>query len=52
MFPKPLRREIVLLLVIKAMALVLIYFAFFSSGSRLEPNGLAMAAHLLHASGN
>jgi hypothetical protein len=52
MFPKPLRRDIVVLLCVKAVALTLIYFAFFSSGSRLEPNDHAMAAHLLHASGN
>jgi hypothetical protein len=52
MFPKTLRRHILLLICIKAAALVLIYYAFVASAAKLEPDGRAVAAHLLNGTGN
>jgi hypothetical protein len=51
-FPKSVRRDIVLLICIKAAALTLIYYAFVAPVARPEPDGRAMAAYLLHGSGN
>ena len=47
MFPRTIRRDIILLLCIKAAALSLIYFLFFAPAAQPEPNGRAMRAHLL-----
>ena len=44
MFPKPLRREIVALICIKAALLFVLYQMFFSHG--LQPDGLAVQAHI------
>ena len=52
MFPKPIRREIIFLICLKAVALTLIYYAFVAPVARPEPDGRAMAAYLLHGSGN
>jgi hypothetical protein len=52
MFPKSLRRDILLLLCIKAAALTLIYITFIAPATRPELDGSAMARHLLHGSGN
>jgi hypothetical protein len=52
MFPRSIRREIAILLCIKAAALILIYHAFVAPASRPEPDSGAMAAYLLHDSGN
>jgi len=51
-FPKPIRREIIFLICLKAVALTLIYYAFVAPVARPEPDGRAMAAYLLHGSGN
>jgi hypothetical protein len=51
-FPKSLRRDIVLLLCIKAAALTLIYYAVIAPATRPEPDGRAMAAYLLDRRGN
>jgi hypothetical protein len=51
-FPKSLRRNIVLLLCVKAAALTLIYYAFIAPAIRPEPDGRAMAAYLLGGRGN
>jgi hypothetical protein len=51
MFPKSLRRDIILLICIKAVALTLIYFAFIAPATGPEPDGHAVAAHLFHGSG-
>ncbi|HKD22778.1 MAG TPA: hypothetical protein VKB71_12245 [Rhizomicrobium sp.] len=47
MFPSALRREILALLCIKALALVAIYQLFFAPITRTEPDGHAMRTHLL-----
>jgi hypothetical protein len=52
MFPKSLRRDILLLLCIKAAALTLIYYALVAPETRPEPDGRAMVAHFLHGSGS
>jgi hypothetical protein len=52
MFPKSMRRDIILLLCIKAAALTVIYYVFIAPATRPEPDGRAMAAYLLHGSGN
>ena len=52
MFPKSLRRDIVLLLCVKAAALTLIYYAVIAPATRPEPDGRAMAAYLLDGRGN
>ena len=46
MFPKMLRREIVVLLCIKALVLTAIYFAFFAPMTPPEPDKAAIMAHL------
>ena len=52
MFPKSIRREVIFLICLKAVALTLIYYAFVAPVTRPEPDGRAMAAYLLHGSGN
>jgi hypothetical protein len=52
MFPKSLRRDIVLLICIKAAALALIYYAVVAPATRPEPDGQTMAGYLLGGSGN
>jgi hypothetical protein len=47
MFPELLRRDILLLLCAKAVALVLIYYVFIVPSTRPEPGRAAMQAHLL-----
>jgi hypothetical protein len=51
-FPKSLRRDIVLLLCVKAAALTLIYYAVIAPAIRPEPDGRTMAAYLLNGRGN
>ena len=48
MFPAHLRREIVILLALKAAALTLLYFLFFSPSHR--PQTLPVIAHILESS--
>ena len=52
MFPKSMRRDIILLLCIKAAALTLIYYVLIAPATRPEPDGRAMAAYLLRGSRN
>jgi hypothetical protein len=52
MFPRSMRRDIILLLCIKAAALTVVYYVFIAPATRPEPDGRAMAAYLLHGSGN
>jgi hypothetical protein len=52
MFPKTIRREVLWLLCIKAVALTLIYYAFVAPVARPEPDGSAVTAHLLYGSEN
>jgi hypothetical protein len=47
MFPKVLRRDVILLFCIKAAAILLIYQLFFAPMTRPEPDGAAIRAHLL-----
>jgi hypothetical protein len=47
MFPKLLRRDILLLLCVKAAALALIYSVVIAPSARPEPGREAMQAHLL-----
>jgi len=49
MFPKALRRDVVMLLLVKAALLIAIYQLFFAPYTSPEPNGSAMLAHLLQA---
>jgi hypothetical protein len=49
MFPKAIRRDVILLLCLKAVALTLIYFLFVAPATHPEPNGRAMQAHLMGA---
>ena len=51
MFSGRLRREIVALLCLKAVALIAIYQFFFAPLTHPEPDGRAMRAHLLSESG-
>jgi hypothetical protein len=51
-FPKSIRREVLVLICIKAVALTLIYYAFIAPDTRPEPDGRAVAAHLLNGSEN
>jgi hypothetical protein len=51
-FPKPVRREVIWLLCIKAVALTLIYYTLVAPVTRPEPDGRTMAAYLLHGSKN
>lgn len=48
MFPKSLRREIVILLCAKALVLTVIYVAFFSVGTKSLADGRAVQSHLLN----
>jgi hypothetical protein len=52
MFPKSLRRDILVLICIKAAALTLIYYTFVVPVTQPEPDGGAMVAYLLSGSGN
>lgn len=47
MFSEPMRREIIALLCIKAIALFVIYQSFFAPVARPEPDGHATRVHLL-----
>ena len=47
MFPNPLRREIVALLAVKAVLLTVLYFLFFSTSHRFEPDAGSLRAHLV-----
>ena len=47
MFPKIVRRDVIILLCIKAVLLTLLYYAFVAPVSKPEPSGQAMAAHLI-----
>jgi hypothetical protein len=47
MFPKAVRRDVIILLCIKAILLMLIYFVFIAPVARPEPDGRTTAAHLL-----
>jgi hypothetical protein len=49
MFSVKLRREIIVLLCLKAIALILIYQIFFAPLTRPEPDGRAMRAHIFAA---
>jgi hypothetical protein len=52
MFPQSLRRDIIYLVCIKAVALTLIYYAFVAPVTQPEPDGRAMVAYFLDGSGN
>jgi hypothetical protein len=52
MFPRSTRREVIVLICIKALALTLIYYAFVAPGARPEPDNRAVTAHLLYGSNN
>ncbi|HEY2034596.1 MAG TPA: hypothetical protein VGH02_13000 [Rhizomicrobium sp.] len=47
MFPKGVRRDVILLLCIKAAALTLIYFLFIKPAIVPEPQPSQVAAHLI-----
>ncbi|HEY7977315.1 MAG TPA: hypothetical protein VID67_03905 [Rhizomicrobium sp.] len=47
MFPKVVRRDVIVLLCLKAAALTLIYFLFIAPATKPEPQASAMAAHLI-----
>ena len=47
MFPKMVRRDVIVLLLCKAAALTLIYFLFIAPMTRPEPDARATAAHLI-----
>ncbi len=50
MFPKILRREILLLLAGKALILTILYLLFFSSAHQSSPDTALLQAHLLRSS--
>jgi hypothetical protein len=52
MFPKALRRDIIVLICIKAAALTFIYFACVAPATGPEPDSGAVAGHILHGSGD
>ena len=52
MFPTSIRGDIIRLLLVKAVALTVIYYAFFSPTLQPESDGRAVAAHILHDNGN
>jgi hypothetical protein len=52
MFPKSARREIILMICIKVLALTLIYYTVVAPGARPEPDNRAVTAHLLYGSNN
>ena len=47
MFPKAVRRDVIVLLCIKAVALTLIYFLFIKPAMVPEPQPATMATHLI-----
>jgi hypothetical protein len=47
MFPKIVRRDVIVLLCLKAMALMLIYFLFIKPAMVPEPDARATAVHLI-----
>lgn len=47
MFPKLLRLEVIALLCLKAVVLLVIYYAFFAPVEKPEPNGQNVLTHLL-----
>lgn len=47
MFPRTVRRDVIVLLCIKAAALTLIYFLFIKPAMVPEPRPSTMAAHLI-----
>jgi hypothetical protein len=47
MFPKTVRRDVIILLCIKAAALTLIYFLFIKPAMMPEPDARATAVHLI-----
>jgi hypothetical protein len=52
MFPQSARREVILLICIKAIALTLIYYVFVAPDARPEPDSAAVTAHILHSGRN
>ncbi|HUJ02730.1 MAG TPA: hypothetical protein VLW75_03765 [Rhizomicrobium sp.] len=48
MFPIALRREIIVLLLVKAALLTALYAFFFSPSHRIEPTLARMQSHLLN----
>ncbi len=46
-FPKMVRRDVIVLLCVKAAALLLIYCLFIAPTTHPEPDGRAVATHLL-----
>ena len=52
MFPRALRRDIIALIFIKAVGLIVIYFAFVAPLAPPEPDGDTMVAHLLYGNRN
>ncbi len=47
MFPKILRREIVALLILKAILLTALYYTFFGSGHEMRPTPADLQSHML-----
>ena len=48
MFPRTLRREIIVLLAAKIMLLTALYWLFFSPAHRIEPTPERMQSHLFN----
>jgi len=49
MFPKAVRRDVIVLFCIKAAMLTLIYFLFIAPATPPEPDGRAVAHHIFGA---
>ena len=47
MFPIVLRREVIILLAVKAALLTLLYFLFFSPAHRIEPSPEDLRTHIM-----
>jgi hypothetical protein len=47
MFPRLVRRDVIVLLCLKAMVLTLLYFLFVAPAAKPEPDARAIAAHLM-----
>jgi hypothetical protein len=47
-FPKLLRLEVIALLCLKAAVLIIIYYAFFATAEKPEPNGQTVLTHFLN----
>lgn len=47
MFPIVLRREVIILLAVKAALLTLLYFLFFSHAHRIEPSPEDLRVHIM-----